>query len=947
MKTTFTILIQSMAIVFFSATLTLAANVTLQWDANDPAPEGYRVFARESGASYNYANPIWESDNYSQTTECTLIGLTEGTTYYFVVRAYDGDLESADSEEVTYTPAVVAVNQAPVAEAGSNCSVYEEAAVTLDGRASTDADGSIVSYLWEQTGGTAVALSNAATARASFTAPLVDLSGETLTFSLTVTDDDGETSADSLTVNVLKSSSTDVDGDTVPDVDDLFPEDPAEWADYDADGIGDNADTDDDNDGMSDAWEERYGLDPLADDAALDADGDGVSNLDEYTAGSDPLAAPGNSAPDAPVIEAVSPAETVPLTPVLVTAAYFDPDNDAHFQSQWQISTESDFGILILDETSATQLTAYNVGEMVLEPDTVYYWRVRFIDADNGVSDWSGTATFTTITAEAAGDLNGNGILDVQETDAYADVNENGIADALEDEIMSLQTVKGETMIGVEVVSDGALLVSIKSIAADAVADQSVNMNFGLIGFRLYLDDGVTYASVRLHFAKPVSKDARLYKYVTDSGWQVFADAVFAKNRKSVTLTLEDGGAGDEDGVANGIIVDPSGIAYTESTDSVVESGSDASTDSAAESGSDASTENAAETSTDSAAESSSDASTENAAETSTDSAAESSSDPSTGSAAETSTDSVIESGSDASTENQDDCDDSDASIHPGAAEICGDGIDQDCDGIDELCPRVDGGYDVTSELWAKAVLEVPGSPVTLIWRMVGSDITPSGDQVVSGYFYADPSDFAFGSQYNPELFVKIYVAANGWANIAFNHVTVDPVTVYSSHNYSGSPTQSKTATLNERLVEHQYNGVNIDTTLKTSLVKSSASSFSGYSITSELWAKAVLQASSGSVYLIWKEVGTDTTPSGDMVVSGYFYADPDSFSYGSVYNPEIFVKVYIASNGWANMAFNHVTVDDVDISSAKDISGLVDQFETATLNERLLEHQYDGVILE
>ncbi len=120
----------------------------------------------------------------------------------------------------------------------------------------------------------------------------------------------------------------------------------------------------------------------------------------------------------------------------------------------------------------------------------------------------------------------------------------------------------------------------------------------------------------------------------------------------------------------------------------------------------------------------------------------------------------------------------------------------------------IDGGYDAFSGLWIKAILQVAGKPTTLVWRQVGSDTTPSGDRVVSGYFYADPAEFAYGSVYNPEVFVKIYVATNGWCNIAFNHVTVDSVTVDSAYGYKGTADQSGTITLNNRLAEHQYTGV-------------------------------------------------------------------------------------------------------------------------------------------
>ena len=80
----------------------------------------------------------------------------------------------------------------------------------------------------------------------------------------------------------------DADGDGVADDEDAFPLDADEWLDTDEDGIGNNADLDDDGDGMTDVWEERYALDPLVDDSAQDPDQDGYTNLQEYLLESDP-----------------------------------------------------------------------------------------------------------------------------------------------------------------------------------------------------------------------------------------------------------------------------------------------------------------------------------------------------------------------------------------------------------------------------------------------------------------------------------------------------------------------------------------------------------------------------------------------------------------------------------------------------------------------------------
>jgi hypothetical protein len=113
-------------------------------------------------------------------------------------------LSITDDKGFTHSDScVVNVNGRPTPDAGPDQQVNPGASVVLDGSNSNDADGSIVAYQWLQTAGTPiVALANAGTVRASFSAPSVGGSGTTLTFKLTVTDDKGATRSDTCVVNV-------------------------------------------------------------------------------------------------------------------------------------------------------------------------------------------------------------------------------------------------------------------------------------------------------------------------------------------------------------------------------------------------------------------------------------------------------------------------------------------------------------------------------------------------------------------------------------------------------------------------------------------------------------------------------------------------------------------------------------------------------------------------
>jgi chitinase len=357
----------------------------------------------------------------------------------------------------------------------------------------------------------------------------------------------------------------DSDGDGVPDTQDAFPADPDETIDTDGDGTGNNADIDDDNDGMPDAWEIANNLDPLVNDAAGDPDGDGATNFEEFEDGTGPNFYEDHSAPDAPVILTPQDNAIVPLTLELRTDEFYDPDiDDVHAGSQWQIFRASD-NFCVLDVTSSASLTSLKVPKLILEEDTDYIWKVRFINSRGTGSNWSDAGFFTTDFIND--DQNGNGIPDIQEVAADLDLDNDGIADSEQNDIKCVTSSGQDVQIGVSIKeSENAASIMAMEIEDAGEANKITkskgkpsSIQFGLINFKILVDFPGDETVVTIYLSRPAFDKGKLYKYdsINEEGVDYSDYAEFSNNRKEVYLTLKDGGFGDADGVENGIIVDP------------------------------------------------------------------------------------------------------------------------------------------------------------------------------------------------------------------------------------------------------------------------------------------------------------------------------------------------------------------------------------------------------
>jgi hypothetical protein len=91
------------------------------------------------------------------------------------------------------------------------------------------------------------------------------------------------------------------------------------------------------------------------------------------------------------------------------------------------------------------------------------------------------------------------------------------------------------------------------------------NFKYGVVQFELKPQIPGSTVSIALTFPEPVPSDAKYFK-ITSSGWEEYPFTIDASNPKKIQIQLTDGGQGDEDGVKNGVIVDPSSLGIPSST---------------------------------------------------------------------------------------------------------------------------------------------------------------------------------------------------------------------------------------------------------------------------------------------------------------------------------------------------------------------------------------------
>ena len=321
--------------------------------------------------------------------------------------------------------------------------------------------------------------------------------------------------------------------------------------------VGDGTDTDTSGDVIYDPY-------PTVLSAGFDLDAVGARYV------WDPAA---NTPPDQ--AELITPAEAEPtgLQPEFTTGPFSDPDpGDFHTWTRRQAALDPAFTQIVLDLRTSFFLTSWTPQAGLLKPNTTYYWRAKYFDAhaqadggNDGDYPWSDHRSF--LTGPDPDDANGNGVPDDQEiVDPMVDLDEDGTRDMdqVDPVFKAVMTVGGNGPLAVKA-DPGVVVEYLRSLdpaAMPVITGQTAPNTFhlDLIGLRLRVPTPGDRITVTVYLSLDAPDGYQWYKFNAVLGWYVYSLAVFSPDRRSVALTLEDGGPGDADGLANGVIVDPGGV---------------------------------------------------------------------------------------------------------------------------------------------------------------------------------------------------------------------------------------------------------------------------------------------------------------------------------------------------------------------------------------------------
>ncbi|MEW6080161.1 MAG: fibronectin type III domain-containing protein [Thermodesulfobacteriota bacterium] len=231
-----------------------------------------------------------------------------------------------------------------------------------------------------------------------------------------------------------------------------------------------------------------------------------------------------------------------------------------HHKTRWQISRNPGFnGLTYNKNTIRSDAFSHQVAPGVLQPNTTYYWRAR-VWCDSGCKSYY-SETFSFTTGAAPNDANNNGIPDDQEIGEETDLDGNGQPDGQGDNFSGVNTVVNNMYVAIETSENITFLQSLNNQDQSILDGMPANMPWGLINFRVETTNPGDTVQITIYFDEKAPNGSVLYKYDPVEGWIDYSEhAAFAPNMKSVIIEIQDGGFGDLDGVANGVIVDPCGI---------------------------------------------------------------------------------------------------------------------------------------------------------------------------------------------------------------------------------------------------------------------------------------------------------------------------------------------------------------------------------------------------